>query len=94
MELLSSSGKNFRSAGETNRYGQIPSLNPLFIGTGGVFAIPTAANIQITKKEEQPRAQEHIKIGINDLNEKIFALRNFYEINKEYIELQLTNKFD
>jgi hypothetical protein len=50
MELISSSGLHFRSAGETNRYGQIPSLNPLFIGTGGIFAIPTAANIKINLK--------------------------------------------
>lgn len=67
MELVSASGKNFRSAGETNRYGQIPSLNPLFIGTGGVFAIPTAATIRINK-QERGLAEETFKLGISNIS--------------------------
>ena len=53
MEMISASGQNFRSSGETNRYGQIPSLNPLFIGTGGIFALPTAVTLKIKKKQQQ-----------------------------------------
>ena len=56
LELVSASGRNFRSAGETNRYGQIPSLTPLFVGTGGVFAVPTAANIKISKRPSESLA--------------------------------------
>jgi hypothetical protein len=51
LELLSASGQSFRSAGETNRYGQIPSLNPLFIGTGGIFALPCAVTIRISPEK-------------------------------------------
>jgi FAD/FMN-containing dehydrogenase len=47
--LISAKGELFRSASETNRYGEIPSLNPLFIGTGGIFALPTAITLKITK---------------------------------------------
>ena len=50
MEMVSSSGQNFRTAGECNRYGQIPSLNPLFIGTGGIFALPSSVILRIKKK--------------------------------------------
>lgn len=49
MELISSSGNNFRSFTEVAHYGQIPSLNSLFIGTGGAFALPYAVNLKIHK---------------------------------------------
>lgn len=31
---------------------------------------------------------------MNDLSEKVLALRNFNEINREYIEVQVTNSVD
>lgn len=52
MELISAKGELFRSASQTNRYGEIPSLNPLFIGTGGVFALPTAITLKVTKADQ------------------------------------------
>jgi len=48
--MISAEGQNFRTAGEVNRYGQIPSLNPLFIGTGGIFALPSSITLKLKKK--------------------------------------------
>jgi len=50
LEMISAEGQNFRTAGEVNRYGQIPSLNPLFIGTGGIFALPSSITLKLKKK--------------------------------------------
>ena len=47
--MISANGSNFRSASETNKYGQIPSLNPLFLGMGGYVALPSSAIIRISK---------------------------------------------
>lgn len=92
MELVSAAGKNFRSASEPNRYGQIPSLNPLFIGTGGIFSIPTAANIKINKKEKSNFLEENLKIDIKDISERINALRKFTEVNNNsFIDLKISN---
>ena len=91
LELVSASGRNFRSAGESNRYGQIPSLTPLFVGTGGVFAVPTAANIKISKKPNQALASEHFRISINNVSEKINALRKLNGVNTDVIDMSISN---
>ena len=80
MEMVSSSGQNFRSASETNRYGQIPSLNPLFIGTGGIFALPSLVTLKIQKKSGHTPKREKLEIDIKDVNLKIEALRKLTQI--------------
>lgn len=75
LEMISASGSNFRSASETNKYGQIPSLNPLFLGMGGHVALPSSITIRINKADANSRGDEKLKINIKDRNEKINALR-------------------
>lgn len=89
LELLSASGQSFRSAGETNRYGQIPSLNPLFIGTGGIFALPCAVTLRITP-QRSGLAEEALKIDIRDVNEQVASLRRLGKVD-DYVDIELTN---
>lgn len=81
--MISSSGQNFRSTGETNRYGQIPSLNSLFIGTGGIFALPTALNLKITPRDKQELKEERLSVNIKDVNERVIAFRNLNQIRDD-----------
>jgi FAD/FMN-containing dehydrogenase len=39
------------STNKNNSYGQIPNLNSLFIGSGGIFGIPTKANFNLQRKK-------------------------------------------
>lgn len=34
-------------------YGQIPNLTPLFLGTGGIFAVPAKGNFKLRRGREK-----------------------------------------
>ena len=47
MSLVSADGNRFKSSTEVESFGQIPNLTPLFVGTGGAYAIPAQVKFKI-----------------------------------------------
>jgi hypothetical protein len=61
------------------------------MGTGGIFALPSAINIKIQKKPAKPLKQENLRININNDNLKIEAIRKLTQLDSHFIEVELSN---